>query len=128
MALSNLKEYGKKDFFALNIVPFARSVGVSSTGAPDDKVEIKPVGWVGKTQFAFTVIAKAFNGSALSIDATATNTLNVDLTGKARPTRKTTYWTVDTGTGNEESDQWMVQYEIEREKKKTGKWVFVKGT
>jgi hypothetical protein len=127
MALSNLREYTKEEYDNLNITPFAKAPGSAPVGDPDDKISIQPSGWVGNDVFAFTIVNEIQNASTPSIDNNATNLLNVDVVGGVSPVQTTTYWTVETGAGNGKSSQWTVEYEVRRDGRKTGKWIFVKG-
>ena len=127
MALSSRKKYTEQHFEELDITPFPKAPGVTEHGEPDDKVDIKLVGWVGEDVMAFTVTNDIQNESSVEIDTDVVNMMDVDVESDLSPIATTTYWTVEMGAGNGKASPWTISYQVKRDGKKTGKWVFVKG-
>ncbi len=127
MALPNPKKYTKPEYDNLPIVKFNNPPGTKQKGNPDDKVRIEPQGWIGSDVLAFIIVNDAQNGSTATTDTLVADTLNVDVVSDMSQKKTTTYWTVDMGAGNGKPDLWKIEFEVKRDDRKTGKWIFTKG-
>ncbi|MEO6131804.1 MAG: hypothetical protein ABIQ02_08140 [Saprospiraceae bacterium] len=127
MSLTNLTQLTAAQYRALQITPFQKPPGVSSSGNPDSRVSFQLGGWAGTDVLAFTVTDQATANCGLSINGTAsTNTLIANVANASNPSSTILYWTVNMGTGASNGD-WQLSITVNDGDVNTGTWVFVKG-
>ncbi|MBK9982868.1 MAG: hypothetical protein IPP15_10690 [Saprospiraceae bacterium] len=128
MALTNLTSLTAEQYHALNITPFLKAPGRSSSGSPDSRISFQLAGFVGTSVMAFTVTNQANITTSLNISTSSTtNTLVASVNRGSNPASLTTYWTVDMGL-NASSNNWGLSFQVDDGNTDTGTWVFTKGS
>jgi hypothetical protein len=68
----------------------------------------------------------AGHDATIVVDNFAGEEMDVNVTVSKAPKDNVTYWTVETEPGNGKDDEWSVTYEVKKDEKETGKWIFTK--
>lgn len=127
MGLSNLQSLTRSEYDRLTLTPFEQPPGATSSGNPDNRVNIQLGGWDGTDTMAFTVTNDPQTTSNVSIDAAQTDTMRVNASNSNDPDPRVSYWTVNMGADNGINSDWQITYDVQRDGRETGKWKFVKG-